>query len=198
MSEYDFILKFKLQSPEEDAANYLPALEEAGCDDALIGTGQVGHVILDFTRESESAGEAMVSAISNVYTAIKDVVLIEASPDYVGVTDVADILNISRQAVYKIINENKSKFPSPLHTNKTSIWYLSEITNFFHLHTQRKFKKSISEVAQVARAVNTYSQLITLQCRDQSPECISVNYTEGVEQLLNKSHLFKGDTRFNQ
>ena len=51
MNNYQFQLVFLLH-PNEDAEQYLDALFEAGCDDALISIGKAGYLAADFTRES--------------------------------------------------------------------------------------------------------------------------------------------------
>ena len=38
--EYEFTLKYKLSDKESDADALVERLAEAGCDDALVGTGQ--------------------------------------------------------------------------------------------------------------------------------------------------------------
>ena len=56
-----------------------------GCDDALVGIGKPGRIALDFTREADSAEEAVISALSAVKRAIPDAEFVEATPDFVGV-----------------------------------------------------------------------------------------------------------------
>ena len=56
--------------PADDPEQYLDALDEAGCDDALIGIGDQGRLALDFTRQSTSAFEAISSAMLDVKKAI--------------------------------------------------------------------------------------------------------------------------------
>lgn len=193
MNEYEFTLKFKLPNAAEDAAGYLPALEDAGCDDALIGVGQTGHIVLEFIREADTAKDAFLSAINDVHSAIKGAILLEASPDYVGVSDVADLLSITRQAVAKIMKEHFSSYPSPAHSGKSSIWYLSEIAEFFEHYTKRRFEKSVYEVAAVNRVVNTYSQVLTIKCTNQvrdGDECDTETYPKDIQTYLNESHLY--------
>ena len=79
MNEYDFTLKFKLADEHKDPETYLDILERAGCDDALIGVGRRGGIALHFTREADTALEAVSSAISNVTTAIPNALLVEAT-----------------------------------------------------------------------------------------------------------------------
>lgn len=81
MKDYDFILKFDLPDHEADPEKFVNALYEAGCDDALVGIGQKGRIALNFIRQSESAFDAISSAISDVKKAIPDAKLIEATPD---------------------------------------------------------------------------------------------------------------------
>jgi hypothetical protein len=69
MREYEFELLFKVNSSEEMNV-LIDRLYEAGCDDALIGSGKSGVIGLSFTREAASAAEAFESAIKDVKKAI--------------------------------------------------------------------------------------------------------------------------------
>ena len=126
MKEYEFILKFSLPDNEADPEIFIGKLGEAGCDDALIGIGRSGRIGLDFTRQSVSALEAVLIAIKDVKRAIPDARLIEATPDLVGLTDVADILGFTRQNMRKLMLKNPG-FPPPVHDGKPSIWHLAKI-----------------------------------------------------------------------
>ncbi len=55
-----------------------------------VGVGQPGRIALEFTRESETAEAALVSAVADVKRAIPTAKLIEVSPDFVGLSDTAD------------------------------------------------------------------------------------------------------------
>ena len=57
------------------------------CSVNIIGTGTKGFIALDFIREAPSAYDAISSAINNVRKAIPQAEIIEASPNFVGVTD---------------------------------------------------------------------------------------------------------------
>jgi hypothetical protein len=81
MMEYDFKLNFKLPADSPTADELVERLGAAGCDDSLVGIGQPGRIALDFSREAESAQEAIVSALADVKKAIPGAKLIEASPD---------------------------------------------------------------------------------------------------------------------
>jgi len=58
---------------------------------------QPGRIALDFTREGASAQAAITSALADVRKAIPDAKLIEVSPDLVGLTDVAELVGVTRQ-----------------------------------------------------------------------------------------------------
>ncbi len=101
MNEYEFTLTFTLPGTQDDPVQHLDALFEAGCDDAVAGTGIPGTISLEFNRDADSATNAVESAIRDVMKAIPGASLVEAKPDLVGLTDVAEILNCSRQNIRK-------------------------------------------------------------------------------------------------
>jgi hypothetical protein len=78
MNEYEFTLKFKLPDTDADPEQFVGALAQAGCEDALVGVGQPGRIALDFTREAASAFEAVASAVRGIRQAIAGAELVEA------------------------------------------------------------------------------------------------------------------------
>ncbi len=127
MQEYEFTLKFKLQNSSINPEIYIDQLYESGCDDALIGIGKKGYIALDFIRESSSAYEAISSAIEDIKKVIPQASLVEASPDLVGVTDVANLLGCSRQNIRKLMFTDNTHCPPAVYEGSQSIWHLSEI-----------------------------------------------------------------------
>ena len=89
--EFEFGLKFKLAEGSPVASELVERLAEAGCDDAVVGIGQPGRIALNFAREAPSAKQAVISALENVKSAIPSAELIEVSPDFVGLTDIAEL-----------------------------------------------------------------------------------------------------------
>lgn len=51
-----------------------------------MGVGQPGRLALEFTREAKSAQAAVGSALADVKRVIPTARLIEAAPDFVGLT----------------------------------------------------------------------------------------------------------------
>lgn len=149
MNKYEFTLTFALPEKQPDPEIYLDALFEAGCDDALAGTGQMGMIALDFTREAKSAAAAVNSALKNVLTAIPDAELVEAKPDLVGLSDVADILQCSRQNVRKYM-VNYAGFPKPAYSGAASLWHLFELVTFDRFN----FPDSLGELSRATFRLN--------------------------------------------
>jgi hypothetical protein len=159
MKDYDFILKFDLPDHDTDPEQFVEALYESGCDDASVGIGQQGRIALNFIRQSESALDAISSAISDVKKAIPGVKLIEATPDLVGLTDIADILGFSRQNMRKIAVNNKSAFPTPIHEGSVALWHLFKVLQWLKTSRSYDIEDSLIEISSTNMQVNFASQM---------------------------------------
>lgn len=154
MSEYEFTLKFRLPVTDADPEQFIDALAEAGCDDATVGIGQQGRIALDFTREADSAMEAVVSAVQAVKGAIPGAELIEASPDFVGLTDVAYFVGCSRQNMRKLMVTHMATFPAAVHEGSQAIWHLRPLLDWLSETQKRQISRSLIEVSEVTMKVN--------------------------------------------
>jgi predicted DNA-binding transcriptional regulator AlpA len=161
--EYTFTLKYQLTGNEGDADALVERLGEAGCNDALVGTGQVGRLGLEFTREAKSARAAMRSALADVKRAVPTARLIEAAPDFVGLSDLAEILRISRQAVRKLMLAHSGNFPAPVHEGNASIWHLAELLEWLKAKGSYALDQTLIDVAQAALEVNLFMEALRLQ-----------------------------------
>lgn len=157
MNEYKFELTFKLPQ-EADPDQYFAALEKS-CSDAMVGTGQTGYMAFDFNRESTSAYDAIVSAVTDVKKAIPKASLVEATPDFVGLTDVAELLGFTRQYMRKIMVKSGTTFPSPVHEGKSSIWHLSNILIWLKENNKYKVEDTLIDVANVNKKFNLIKEL---------------------------------------
>ena len=160
MPEYDFTLRFALSPQEPNPESFVEKLLAEGCNDALIGIGQHGRIALNFTREAPSAGEAVLSALSDVQQIIPTARLIEAAPDFVGLTDIANILGFSRQNMRKILVKSGSSFPLPIHDGTSAIWHLSTVLAWFLDKKNRKLDESLLEVSRVNMKCNLIRQTV--------------------------------------
>lgn len=132
-------------------------LGETGCDDAMVGMGMPGRLGLDFIRESKSAEAAMRSALSDIRRALPSAELIEAVPDFVGLSDAADVVGVSRQNLRKLMVKHAS-FPAPVHMGTTTLWHLEDVMNWLAQTQHYALEPSKLEVAGIARQINLLRQ----------------------------------------
>lgn len=158
--EYIFTLKYQLADRDSDLDALVERLGVAGCDDALVGMGQPGRLALEFSREADSAEEAVRTALADVKNAVPSARLIEASPDLVGLTDVADIVGVSRQAMRKLMLAHRATFPMPVHEGSASIWHLVEVLDWLKARGGYRIDVGILEIAQVALEVNITKEAV--------------------------------------
>ena len=154
--EYEFTLKYQL-TEDEDVDALLERLAQAGCEDALVGIGQPGRLSLEFVRESPSAEEAIESALRDVRTAVPGARLIEATPDLVGLTDVAEIVGVSRQNMRKLMLAHMHSFPAPMHEGSTSLWHLADVLAWLQARGSYAIGQETLDLARVAMTVNVSS-----------------------------------------
>jgi predicted DNA-binding transcriptional regulator AlpA len=151
---YEFTLKFAVPVRTEHPDDWIERLAESGCDDALIGTGMPGRLALAFDRAAETAEEALRSALADVRRAIPEAQLIEAGPDFVGITEMADFLGISRQAMRKTVERHIDTFPLPVHEGNPSLWHLQDALEWLQQVQGRETDEALREVARSAYALN--------------------------------------------
>jgi predicted DNA-binding transcriptional regulator AlpA len=152
--EYTFTFKYQLPSHDSDMDALVERLAEEGCDDALVGVGQPGRLALEFVREAPSAREAIESALEDVRRAVPGARLIEATPDFVGLTDVAEVVGMSRQGMRKLMVSYTSSFPAPVHEGSASIWHLADVLSWMQDKGTYTVPQCTLDVARVAMQVN--------------------------------------------
>jgi len=151
--EYTFTLKYQLAADDRDPAAIVERLGAAGCDDALVGTGVAGRIALEFTREAVSAEAALHSALEDIRRILPGARLTEAGPDYVGLTDVADLLGMSRQNLRKLMLNHHASFPPPVHEGSAAVWRLADLLGWF-AERGDTLDAVLVETASAARQVN--------------------------------------------
>ena len=164
MTEYTFTLTFALGSRDADADALIERLGAAGCDDAVVGVGRRGRLALEFTREAENAARAVGSAVAGVRAAVPDAVLIEASPDLVGLTDVASLLGVTRQNVRKLIVSCDAPEPVPVHAGKPTIWRLAGVLRWLVREKRYPVSPELLELAEATMQLN-----LAVEARDADP-----------------------------
>jgi hypothetical protein len=162
MPKYDFTLKFALAQHDVDPDAFVEQLLAEGCDDALIGVGQHGRIALNFTRDAATAVEAVLSALSDVQRAIPNSKLVEASPDLVGITDIANLLGFSRQYMRKLVVKSGSEFPLPVHEGKPAIWHLATVLTWFMNRNTRNFDEALLGISRINMQCNLFKEAAEL------------------------------------
>lgn len=163
--EYLFTLKFRLAPTDCDQDDIVERLAEAGCDDATVGVGQPGRLALLFSREGASALQALVSALQDVKHAVPSARLIEAAPDFVGLTDVADIAGVSRQNMRKLMLTHATDFPAPVHEGSASVWHLSDVLEWLNERGGYDIQPGALDVATSAKQINLAKEARALEPR---------------------------------
>jgi hypothetical protein len=161
--EYDFVLKFKLAEGSADANDLVERLGEAGCDDAVVGIGQPGRIALSFMREADSAQQAIISALENVKHAVRGAELIEASPDLVGLTDIAELVGVTRQNMRKLMLTHAATFPSPIHDGSTAVWHLAPVLEWLRVRAGYEIDPRLIDISRIARQINLANELHRLE-----------------------------------
>lgn len=156
--DFTFKLKYQLHESDADHDDLVERLGEAGCDDALVGIGQPGRIALEFTREADSAYAALTSALADVKRAIPSAKLIEAGPDLVGLTDIADVVGVSRQNMRKLAMNNVATFPTPIHEGSSSLWHLADVLRWLLAKGSYRWEPGTLEVAATAKQLNLAKQ----------------------------------------
>lgn len=162
--EYTFTLKYQLTDDDGDPDALVERLGEAGCDDALVGIGQPGRLALEFTREAANAEEAVRSALADVRRAVPSTRLIEVAPDLVGLTDVAEIVGVSRQNMRKLMLAHPGSFPAPVHEGSASIWHLADVLAWLQAKGNYPLAEDVLDVAKVALEINVAKEGCRLPC----------------------------------
>lgn len=173
MQIYDFKLKFSLPVSENNMDELVERLGEAGCDDALIGVGQPGRIALDFSREADSAFRAISSAVADIKQVVPDAKLIEATPDLVGLTDVAEFVGCSRQNIRKIMVSSGGTFPPPVHEGKSALWHLSTVLVWLKESKSYQVADDLLEIASINMQFNVAKEVAAMD-QAQRTEILSL------------------------
>ncbi len=153
--EYLFTLNYLLPAEDCDLLQLVERLGAADCTDVLVGTGLAGRLALEFSREAESAEAALLSALGDIKRIIPEARLVEASPDFVGLSEIAEIVGVSRQNMRKLMLGHAESFPLAIHEGSSSLWHLAEVLSWLDSKGGYPLKHPVIEVARVAQQVNT-------------------------------------------
>ena len=166
--EFEFKLKFTLAADSPDVDDLVERLGAAGCTDALVGIGQSGRIALDFIREADSAKQAIFSALAEAKRAIPEAKFLEVTPDFVGLTDVAELVGVTRQNMRKLTLTHKDSFPVAVHEGSAALWHLSPILKWLKERANYPIKQSLLDVAYIAMQINLAKEASQIERHVQS------------------------------
>lgn len=156
MSSYSFSLALEPLEVSVDEAE--DRLFESGCDDALLSIS-AGQPTLDFTRESASLDQALLSALRDIAASgVARVVRVEPD-DLVNASDIARRSGKSKEAVRLWVSGARGPggFPSSVSTVGSSpVWRWHEVAKWL-------FERGHVGEEEVANALRiaAYNQLLS-------------------------------------
>ena len=80
--------------------------------------------------------------------------LVEAAPDFVGLSDIAEIAGLSRQASRKLMLAHQSDFPPLVHGGVLAIWHLAEGLDWVKARGRYRIESELLETAFMTLALN--------------------------------------------
>ena len=165
MREYEFTLRFDISQVAAGIDDCVEFLGAGGCDDALIGIGIPGRLALMFARESASAEDAVMTALRDVESALPDAILVEATPDFVGITEVAEIVGKTRQNIRKLLLSCSAEAPLPIHEGSSAIWHLAPVLEWLRDKKQYTVDPALIDLAQANMQLNAATTRIPVSPR---------------------------------
>lgn len=80
--------------------------------------------------------------------------LVEVGPDFVGLSDIAELLDVTRQNVRKFAFK-RDDFPVPFHSGTTVLWRLLPVLDWFGATLGYAIDPKLRDVCSVAMQVNS-------------------------------------------
>ncbi|MBS0967404.1 DNA-binding protein [Nissabacter archeti] len=135
-------------------------LFEQGCDDALV-CAYNQTVYLEFDREAKDFSSALLSAVRDCEAAPLQARVVAADADLVGLSDIAELTGMTRQAI-ALLKEGKrgtGNFPSPVQRVKgtSPLWRWADVAAW--LADQQRLPPEMAENARQLAALNLALQL---------------------------------------
>ena len=135
--------------------------------------GQPGRIALLFSREGDVRVRGAGQRAQDVKQAVPSARLVEAGPDFVGLTDVAEVAGVSRQNMRKLMLSHAIDFPPPVHEGSASVWHLSDVLDWLTARGGYDIKADVFDVARSAKQINLAKEARELEPRlGRQLECL--------------------------
>jgi hypothetical protein len=130
------------------------ALLAAGCGDVVVDASQGGRLVLEFIEPGDMAEEAVFTAVEAACSALPGAVLAEASPDLVGLSDIAALLGVSRQNMRQVLLGDPVLAPPPVHAGAVTIWRLAAVLDWLRAAKGYPVDGVLVDLARATMRVN--------------------------------------------
>ncbi|MDF9399088.1 hypothetical protein [Vibrio sp. 1180_3] len=162
MKEYDFALVASYDKNINDDVflELTNSIYESGADDSTV-MNKGNTVLIEFNREAVSYEQAVISAIKDVNKVVGLTVKSVDAGQYVGLSDAAELSNLTRSALSKFAKGNRGDgtFPSPYLRliSKTPLYDWYEVANW--LEQRNLIEQGIADNARVTSNINVALKL---------------------------------------
>ncbi len=140
--------------------SFLDRLYEAGCDDAVVFFKD-GYICLDFSRKSESAEEAVISAINDFKNAAIGGEVKRIEPDdFASLSEIAHRTGLTRAALQKYargVSKVGKDFPKPaanISGVRRELYSAAEVIDWMCLKERVDLPKSTVQLAKIIAKTN--------------------------------------------
>ncbi|HHL2560842.1 TPA: DNA-binding protein [Yersinia enterocolitica] len=172
MALYNFTLTLSGVTYETEGLE--DALYESGCDDALI-CAYGNSVYVEFDREADSLDEAISSAVENIESAGIGAIVESIDSALVGLSDIAEITEMSRQAIAMLKDGTRGSgdFPCPLQRIKgqSPLWDWANVAQW--LLKNGRLKEG-SELVINARVLSKWNLVLRNSASEDFQEIESI------------------------
>ena len=155
MALYNFTLTLSGVSYETEGLE--DALYQNGCDDALI-CAYGNSVYVEFDREAQSLDAAIASSVDNIESAGIGAIVESVDSALVGLSDIAELTDLSRQAVALLKDGKRGSgdFPCPVQRIKgqSPLWDWADVAEW--LMNNGRLKEG-DQIVQNARTLSKWN-----------------------------------------
>jgi len=89
--------------------------------------------------------------------------LVEVCPDSVGLTDIAELVGVSRQNMRQLSLAHAKTFPMPFHSGNAELWHLAHVLEWLTERGTYRIEQSLLDVARVAMQINLVKESTLIQ-----------------------------------
>jgi len=158
MTEFEFQLFCRDVTTDDES--FLDSLYEAGCDDAIVSFKD-GYLCLDFSRQAESAEDAVVSAIRDFKRSEIGGTIERVEPeDLASLAEIANRVGVTRASLQKYARGDSKvgkDFPRPaanISQPRRAFYSASEVINWMFLKKRVDLSEHFVELATVIKKSN--------------------------------------------